>query len=230
MDYFYILSYPRSGNHWVRYIIEHFSKLPTLGNDDTPEHIINENDGPIFSRLDCPDFFNTKDYIALKRHNINSDDRRDKGLVFIARNPLECIYRHLELSDVEDFSLSNPKVIKNLDKYYFNWETFTGWNNDKKYLILYEDLIDSEKLFHIIISLLKFTKIEFNTDSVKNFIDNLETHKEKCIGILHAGRGTEGNKTTYYQKLLSAEIKKSWIDYFNSKNSNFLKYFVDYLE
>ena len=68
-----IISYPRSGNHWVRFIIEFLSRRPT-------DYLLNENDGPIYkntfyfdeSKVPSPIRIINKKPIFFKQHDIES--------------------------------------------------------------------------------------------------------------------------------------------------------------
>lgn len=97
----YLLSYPRSGNHAVRYVLEHLSRRPTLGADDHESRMRPQglHDLPIFLR---PGLFmdsslpqgikqlSTLRPIAIKRHNVKPIDGVER-LIFIERDPIEAI-------------------------------------------------------------------------------------------------------------------------------------------
>jgi hypothetical protein len=72
---FIVLSYPRSGNHWVRYIVEWFSGAPTIG-EESPQ------DTPIYTRTRTPILQNAKEPIAQKRHWLQTGDN-EKQLILI---------------------------------------------------------------------------------------------------------------------------------------------------
>ena len=92
-----LISYPRSGNHWVRFIIEFLSNRPT-------DYLLNEDDGPIhkntfyFRKLEVPSpiHIKNKDPIFYKQHDIEShpEVKNDEKVILIIRDPKEAVVRH----------------------------------------------------------------------------------------------------------------------------------------
>jgi len=144
----WILSYPRSGNHLVRYMIEFMTKQATLGcrgneSIDTP---IRDRSGVMYLR----DVSNTP--IARKAHAaVEIDVMNARSIILILRNPVDAVishkipqtdYDHAHLqkhgitstgTDAGDFRKWVHTFMKNLELY----ESFEG----KKALIKYEELI-----------------------------------------------------------------------------------------
>ena len=89
-----LISFPRSGNHWVRFIIEFLSNRPTLYGP-------NEDDGPIYKnafyfnnvKVPCPIYIKNKDPIFFKQHDtrgypeINDDDKIGYPTGIYAKHP-----------------------------------------------------------------------------------------------------------------------------------------------
>ena len=129
----YILSYQRSGNHWVRFIIEYITNTPTLGcinnrSFDTPIHINFKNfvDNPL------KDVDSSKSPKYTKAHSIHEIKNPEK-LILIVRNPLECILSH------------NNYIDENLIKKYVSLIDYYNLYDGKKLLIYYEDLINKSQ-------------------------------------------------------------------------------------
>ena len=78
-----LLSYPRSGNTWIRYFIEHVSERPTIGYKENYKNF----DSPLL----CKKYH---DPIAIKRHGLIKDPVEHDGLILVLRNPKECLLRH----------------------------------------------------------------------------------------------------------------------------------------
>lgn len=90
----YIFSYPRSGNHAVRFAAEFLSKQPTLGANDHESYPQPRglHDLPLFLRGGdlAVDRLNP---IALKRHRLQEVDHVTK-LILIERHPVEAVLSH----------------------------------------------------------------------------------------------------------------------------------------
>ena len=109
-----LLSYPKSGNTWIRYIAETISDRPTIGYDVTlpiRHDYHNSLDYPIYSRLNifgdhwsnnnAKQKFNTfihKQNLFLKRHIWDDKEAGNKDayakMVLIVRNYKECFLRN----------------------------------------------------------------------------------------------------------------------------------------
>jgi len=160
----YLLSYPRSGNHWVRFIIEWLSGMPTLGSgDDLPIHKILEKEGG--SHLNHVN--GKKEFVVEKAHFSGKVNDRDKGLILLLRNPKECIIRHTQKLHKKD-----------IDWYMDLLSLYDSWPS-KKMVIYYEDLINSPEL--TLQNLTTFLNIE--EGRVNKFLDNYETLFNASIGV-----------------------------------------------
>ena len=93
-----ILSYPRSGNHLVRFIIELLTETPTLGCKG------NSRDVPIFQNKfpeEIPfNILSLKNYneknLYRKFHNPPNSNEIPSELLLIVRNPRECLIGYLQ--------------------------------------------------------------------------------------------------------------------------------------
>lgn len=145
-----ILSYPRSGNHFVRYIVEFLTGRATIGasgftkahGQDTPICLRQGTQFLTHVSLDEP--------VANKHHWPEKINTTPDKLVVILRNPAEAILSHrvqkfnklntLELKvaskDLDEFRGDAKKFISILDYY----DSFEG----DKQIVLYEDLVGED--------------------------------------------------------------------------------------
>ena len=112
----WLVSYPRSGNTWLRYIIEYHLLRPTIGywspdSNDTVEAIEGQ---PLEHHIDAP--INNKatwdkkiDYSkrhVLKRHIVSEiEPEQNDKLVLLVRNYKECVMRHGMTATIAEFEL-----------------------------------------------------------------------------------------------------------------------------
>ena len=98
-----LLSYPRSGNHLVRYLVESIFLSPSLGAVDAERYIFPQglHDLPIFLRAPglAP---KTRRPVLVKRHFLEPSDNFSK-LVLLVRDPVEAVLSHLRESSDEEF-------------------------------------------------------------------------------------------------------------------------------
>ena len=133
-----LFTYPRSGNHAVRAVIEFVTNRSTLGAGDTeklifPRHLV---DRPIFlrSKFASPPLFSQP--AAVKRHEFASQEGWDR-LIIVVRNPMDAIVSHTrELTDDEFEKQLEEEVSYWLEPVYC-WQS---WDSDARLLIQYADL------------------------------------------------------------------------------------------
>lgn len=220
---YYLLSYPRSGNHWMRYIIEWFSGQYTLGDlmvaEVTPEmgdindpYWINPDDKPIFKRCDMPIL--TLGPIVKKRHSIRKGEDKSTGLIFLIRDYKECILRHLQLGGV---AVSKESVYKQIDNYTSLIEEYNNWN-DNKFLINYNDIKILNK--DVLIKLLTFLDVEVNEYKVDLFLKNIEFHKQNAIGTVAVDGNTSFNSSDvkYHSSKITEDVSNMFDEYYKAKN------------
>ena len=97
----YLVSFPRSGNHAVRYAIERLSRRPTLGANDHERLVPPQglHDLPLFLRDPLLDPL-AAEPVLVKRHRLRSFDVVDK-LVYLRRDPVEAILSHTGGKDAD---------------------------------------------------------------------------------------------------------------------------------
>jgi hypothetical protein len=155
----YLISYNRSGNTWVRYVLECLTHQPTWGHQKFSISERFKSDPP-FSVSGEP--------IIIKRHEIIPDEIKDTDkVVFLLRNPTECIWTSMNCKN-EFFEPEYQKYLA-LFRFYMN---FKG----EKQLFFY-DMIYSEYVIEILMRFLGFS------DKIGVFMDNIEKHKGNCFSI-----------------------------------------------
>lgn len=183
-----ILSYPRSGNHFTRYIIEFLTERPTLG--------LTSQDGPIHERSGpklLPNITNNNP-IAVKKHWASDIKSNADSLILILRNPVEAILSARFETYFKKICCEEPVDSKILNDYEFdsrrfvmNLEYFIKFEGPKE-IVLYEDLIGNnyEKYIDSMSKIFHFEESKVN-DLVSNFgkyrIDSMKSTNRKPISL-----------------------------------------------
>lgn len=165
---YYLLSYPRSGNTWLRYILEHITAHKSFGYPNSSPEI----DGkPIANYL--PEEFWDPTGVIRKRHKWESGEpKRRKGeervSFLLLRNPVDLCARN---------------AIANVSGKEMYMDLLFHWNNTthKKALITYDSLLlEPERIIRWIPEFLGLD--EGCRRRAEDFIANLDSHKKKSIG------------------------------------------------
>jgi hypothetical protein len=169
IDKTYLLSYPRSGNTWVRYIVEYISGRKTLGSQTNPEdlplYINNVENNPLkhVEELLPP--------ILYKSHGELINFSQKNGLVLITRSPSIAIRRQKgKLSVLE---LIRYMLILSI---YHQWE-------GRRHLVKYEDLISQPDI--VIPELARF--LEIDSSRIGELIRDYHYHKEMSLHLYSGG-------------------------------------------
>ena len=196
----WLLSFPRSGNSWVRYCIEFLTKRSTLGSmeDDgtnpylKKERHIENGVGKSDKTLET-DF--SKPPILYKSHNFQPLKNKKRPVIMLIRNYKEVLPRHIGWNEI---NIQNYiKIIKQIDTY-----------SEEKLFIYYEDIItDFENQLK---KILNFIHAEINEKQFEKFIRDIDIHKKKSIKIyercLDSSR-TKGKEIIFYSKGKTREQK-----------------------
>jgi len=181
-----LLSFPRSGNTWVRYFLEFITKRPTSMKEvsDCQEGVDKKD------TIGVPGVDVRKKCIAIKRHrgdnhwdDFNKDNTK---LILLVRDWREACLRHLTpeqkkiKSEVERCASGYIHCLKFFDD-------FKG----EKILVHYEDLILSPR--DSMDRIVDFLSIERNDDYV-DFWNNFEKHRSFSVKSYPAGSFTKGVK------------------------------------
>lgn len=214
----YIISYPRSGNTWLRYILEFLSEQPTNG-------LIGERNK--YDRLQQPLLYPGENYIAHKLHSFDSEIQLMDSVLLIVRNYKECIIRHNKDKRGYDYNLFVRHNQGKHDDYigmikYF--EQFQG----HKMVLYYEDLIDSDKIPSICHQLCLFFDIPNN--KIDHLIRNIDVHKLDALRFYPKSK-TKGRTEIHHSELLSTPEKVRWDMYlYENFKDLYWKYLRRYAE
>ncbi len=172
----YLASFPRSGNHWVRSLIEESTHIATgsVYRDKKPVHSNNpfpwggycaKNSNWRYPELD--------DIVVIKTHYPQFSTKFDLQpclkVIRIVRHPLDCFVSEYEKRHRQPFYIPE-KVLK---KYIANWKKFQNyWNNQENVLtIRYEDLLKDPE--HILREILEAIGYKVADEDIKRA---LSTH------------------------------------------------------
>lgn len=131
----YLLSYPRSGNHAVRFAMEWISRRPSLGANDherfkTPRGL---HDLPLFLRGGPA--VRSLAPIAIKRHSIKPIDNVGR-LILVERDPIEAILSHKCSEGVA----SDETLLAELDDWKRLRIFYDNFMGNQKLLIKFDDV------------------------------------------------------------------------------------------
>lgn len=183
----YLISFPRSGNSWLRYCIEHILKIPTIDiNPDFKNRSISEC-------YECKEKIRGKNKI-IKSHKFIATEN-DK-LIFILRNYKDCIESHKQRS------ASGP-VDKFLNEYFSLLKQYDDFSGDKT-IIYYEDIIDENKLPDIMKNLSQFLESDCDID---DFVKNYEKHKQESKNGYQTKFAGHRNKNITVNINISTKLK-----------------------
>jgi hypothetical protein len=210
-----LVSYPRSGSNWTRYVIEFLTKRPTPGHF----RLIIGKRRMVFDRSHIWE-------------NQRSSDAYDK-LVLLIRNYKECLIRHHDQKFKEAKTIENFFLLEGRQapiQYLSNIKDFDLFKGEKL-LLYYEDLIiKTETEF---VKLLKFLDIKVPSKRLKKFFANLDYHRKLSIMLYKLNQesvtGGSPDKTIYHSKTLTEEQKKEFDEFFKNYDYNiFVKYLLRY--
>ena len=195
-----LLSYPRSGNTWVRYFVEYVSKKPTammcIGKLSIPGL---KKTQAIGDKLDIG--VNPEDpAILLKRHhhdlegeNWNKDNSR---FIFLIRNPKECVIRNTPKKTVQ--------AVTERAKHFSRCINFYDQFDGDKILVYYEDLLVKPK--ENLIKIASFLGIRQNEFFVE-FFENYDKHKANSIRTYEGKSQTGGSLNfTYHSRRTNKKL------------------------
>lgn len=205
-----LMSYPRSGNHLVRFFIELLSEQPTFGC------MTNKEDISIYKNSFAEEIpFNisvyNKSQCYYKFHNIPKYST-DK-LIFIIRNPREVLIRQNGSVQVKLSGFANYNTYFDTLDYYLN-------SKCDKLLLFYEDIITNKTGF--IQQLYDFLELD-NPEKLAYVLENIEKlYDLSASGGKRAWGGFNSNYKLnyYYNDDLPPKFKEQFDDYINKKMQN----------
>lgn len=222
-----LLSFPRSGNTWIRYCIEYLTKRPT----GEYEYLFPVDRNSFFMNNPINNIFDLGvDYESppvVKSHFFNKKVKEYKidYLIFVLRNYKESIPRHL--GSFNDTML----FLEDSSNYYMhNLEVYDNWDPEKRIIIYYEELInDSVNVYKKLVSFFKGSD-----EYIEFFCSDMKIHTENAIQLYERDAGasyTKGKDVLFHSKKFSSEERKSIDVCCRKSNPNlFDKYLARYLE
>lgn len=204
-----LLSYPRSGNHLVRFFIELLSETPTFGeesNNNDIEIYKNKFDEKIPFNIDVNKKYNKYNCFN-KKHKVPKKDVTK--IIFIVRNPKEVLLRQSNFKlniDGKKFSYNS----------YFDLIDYYLKCNCKKLLLFYEDIIENKINFiNVLYEFLDINKLEKKKYVINN-IDKLWNQSLNGKGRSWKGN-LSNNEINFYYSKIPQNIKNDFDIYINEK-------------
>lgn len=196
----YLLSYPRSGNTWMRYCIEVLTERPTAGFTKNPKL----QALPFGYECSYPlDFKKRPIWKVHSRGELNFaaykyNPQRDL-LIFLIRNPKESVVRQSGKTNLG--GLLTGDGLKNFQTYFDDLALYHTWNSKKKILIYYEDMISRPR--EVMASVIRFLGDDQN--KFDDFFNDYERHKAIALKLYeyNGGSQTQGNDVLYHSRKLT---------------------------
>lgn len=211
-----LLSYPRSGNHWLRFIIEYISSSPTLGHlGDINDISIHQNeftDNTILRHV-------AGKPILLKAHNTHKIPKPQKPIIFILRHPYDAIPRHAFLR----LSNNDTTPLEEHVKSYMSLIDFVEAHKGQVSIVMYDDLVKNPA--SVARCVFKFLQIEND-----HYLRKFETNHTELAELSKTGKKRVWGGVNYKNKTVDADIKAkiihlidqydSWQKYFKQPMNN----------
>ena len=204
----YLLSYPRSGNTWLRYCIEFLTKRPTL---EKQAEVIGRYNCPLGFWLDLGTDFERQPIWKMHERfwmeRSGTFDPQRETLILLVRNYKEAITRQL----------GRPLQLHLLQRYTGRWDDphlyfdnlalYHRWHPEKRLLLYYEDLITDPR--NTLEQLLRFLHVE--PTCLDAFFEHFDLHKRCSLHIYTTQDPsiTKGNKTMYHSYSIDKQERKA---------------------
>lgn len=137
MEKIYLLSFPRSGNTFTRYILEVLTGFPSRGYDHS------------FDRVSISNVGESSHGIIIKRHGHTAAEEQelanlspDTKLILLIRNPIENFLRH-KPDSFDAFLRKNETAFGSFFRNLRRYRAFSG----PKMVVFYEDLATKPAIF-----------------------------------------------------------------------------------
>lgn len=188
----WIISYPRSGNTYTRYLVEFLTERPT--KDAMAKKIVSREQESMIYKGD--------DYVAYKRHDFQGVEPDDR-LVFILRNYKECLVRHNKGKRVLDNEFFR-KQSGNEDGTYCGLLKRYHEHQGEKMLIYYEDLITAPAFTTSVL------RDFFNVSDKRytEYLKDVSEHSKMALKTYPKSQ-TQGKSAIHHSKELDKWTKKS---------------------
>jgi hypothetical protein len=214
-----LLSYPRSGNHLVRFFMELLTEVPTHGcienKTDTPIH---KNRFPEHIPFNIDEQRTwTANEVFTKYHTPPLPHHVPTDLILIVRNPKEVLIRHKNMHTPFKHNFNGWD---GYNMYFALIEYYTQFNGNKK-IFYYEDIISNKISFIHELCIFLHCKNQSKIDYVIENIDALfELSKQ---GKQRDWGGVNSDSIDYYYKKCNGKFKLKF-DYYIACMINTHKY------
>lgn len=205
----YLLSYPRSGNTWIRYCLEFLTRRATITYQVGINDLMNQ---PLAWRagfeldLDSPPIEKVHNKLEMERGGELDPDQ--EHLILIVRNPKEAITRHEKHTpNLEIFQGVSSDQWYKAPQYFENIRLYGQWNPSKRILIFYEDLLVNPR--QTLENLLTFLQVPFTY--IDEFFSKYDYHKNKALTLYASATESKGADLYYHSKKMSQE-ERLYID------------------
>ena len=242
-----IIGYPRSGNNWLRYLVEYFTKYETIcepGNTPMrkPLHLLSPSINSTNKTDDA--LWNTHGH----EYAVNTLLKRVKGKhILILRNYKECIPRHVNVAypfKIHDPNFKDTGKLTNLDLIFneandgnsLDLIHYLSLLNDyhnyegEKLLLYYEDLINKETIKESLIKLINF--LDGDITLIDAFLDTYEERSNECKVLYKPLGGSQSptGQSIFHSKVFTDEQKYFMDDLILSDYSHLTDYVKCYFE
>ncbi len=191
-----LFSYPRSGNTWLRFVIETLSGRPTI----SPDNLV--NDLPMCERFPDLAVDRSATPAAHKFHRRHEMDETDllRPLVVVVRNYKECIIRNRYDQEAGGFNFSEDH------RFYLEPLRLYHHFEGRKLLFYYEDLIQlpHEPIFGLA------SLLGLSDEKRDHFLAHYEAHFQKSLKGYPSRSRSGGNKKIFHSQRLTPEQRREW--------------------
>ena len=202
----FLLSYPRSGNTWMRFCLEYLTKPPTCSFKENPADIkiYSQPLGLSIRELET-DLSKPCIWKVHSRKRIEQIapclPHQDK-IIFLIRNYRECLLRDLRDPLRILLELKNPDAI-----YFDNLSLYEKWDPKLRLMIYYEDLIENPRfeLQRVLLFL------EEPSDLLEKFLIELPSLKQLSLTFYKKNLGptnSEGIDLHHHSKRISKALRE----------------------
>lgn len=207
-----LLSYPKSGNTWVRYIIECITNRPTLMHYSSWTPVV--TDGPILKFLNKEHVYHSFPVFKVhERGGISKifGEENSYLLILLLRDYHECIPRNikgvLKKTPISQ-KMQEFRIKFEMKSYLRNVEFFVNYNPYRKMVVYYEDMMTQpEKEIQKICNFLGGDK-----DEVSKFFFEYDEHRKSSLALYEKywdGSKTFGRHMQYHVQSLDKNALES---------------------
>jgi hypothetical protein len=181
-----LLSYPRSGSHWTRYVIESITGYRTLGARDGvgPGDTSLWIDTPISSKVHIPKI--RSGVIAIKRHKLRKFEPVGAPIILVVRDPSKAIISHCL-----DWA-TNPEAINQATLEFIDMVRSAESRTKDIRIVYFEDLVSGDRTIvqAAIQDLMRKLGVVSFEKALNCFTSELDTHAKRSLLTLERPTST----------------------------------------